>query len=80
MVTHISSDTVLHNQSVLHRVVHGDNGLHGMVEVVVEPVVEELHGKTDNVKELVMVNPGDVKSATPNPATVRIKFMSVKSD
>ena len=57
-----------------------DHGHHGMVEVVVEPVEVELHGKTEYVKELVTVQPGDLKSATPNPATVRIKFILVKFD
>ena len=54
-----------------------DHGHHGMAEGVVEPVEEELHGKTEYVEELVMVQPGDVKSATPNPATVRISFLLV---
>ena len=40
MVTYISTDTVLHNQSALHQVVHGDLGV--VMEAAQGPV-EEVH-------------------------------------
>ena len=53
-----------------------DHGLHGMVEAVVEPVEVELRGKLEYVEGLVpySVQSGGLKTATPNPVTVRIKF------
>ena len=40
LVTYISTDTVLHNQSALHQVVRGD---HGVVMEAAQVPVEEVH-------------------------------------
>ena len=58
MVTHISTDAVLHNQSALHQVVRGDLGV--VMEAAQGPV-EEVHSTNIGPVQLAVTVRGPIE-------------------